>query len=286
METRRFPDPQAFRRAAEAYLLGDEARNNVFLGLLATLIDRPEVYPEFRLWTVEDEEAVVAAALMTPPFNLLLASPASDEALGNLATAVLADPVPVPGVVAAAPEVDVFLARYMEAAGVRVGVRQEQAIHVLDTLNAVTRPSGAPRQACRTDVDLVLAWSEAFHDEAGSTIPWDESQARRNLDHKIPDGDGGGMRIWEDGGPVSLVGFVHATRRAARVGPVYTPPAERRRGYGTALTEHVTRALREGGTAQCLLYTDLANPTSNAIYHRIGYRVVCTSAMVSFVEAP
>jgi uncharacterized protein len=32
----------------------------------------------------------------------------------------------------------------------------------------------------------------------------------------------------------------------------------------------------------CCLYTDLANPTSNAIYYRIGYRPVCDAAEYFF----
>ncbi len=285
MKTRRFQDPRAFQEATEAYLLRDEARHNLLLGLMSTLKDRPEVYPAYGLWSVEDEGEVVGAALITPPFNLVVAAPEADGALACLAATLCAEAVPVPGVVAALPEVDHFLAAYAPMAEVAARSRQEQAIHVLGTLASVEQPPGEARPAGPDDTDLVLTWSKAFHEEAGSTTPWDEDQARRNLKHKIPDGSAGGMRIWEDDGPVCLVGFVDATPTATRVGPVYTPPAHRRRGYGTALTAHVTGELVERGRRLCLLYTDLANPTSNAIYHRIGYRVVCKSAMVSLGEA-
>ena len=58
---------------------------------------------------------------------------------------------------------------------------------------------------------------------------------------------------------------------------MYTPPELRGRGYATALTAELSQRLLdgrlfEGGRRFCFLYTDLANPTSNAIYERIGYR--------------
>jgi predicted GNAT family acetyltransferase len=58
-----------------------------------------------------------------------------------------------------------------------------------------------------------------------------------------------------------------------RIGPVYTPPEARGRGYGSAVTAHLTQHIRAGGADACL-FTDLANPTSNKIYAAIGYRPV------------
>jgi predicted GNAT family acetyltransferase len=68
-----------------------------------------------------------------------------------------------------------------------------------------------------------------------------------------------------------------------RVGPVYTPPSHRRRGYGSAVTAHVTRHLLEKG-ARVMLFTDASNPTSNAIYQEIGYRLVDELVEMRFVD--
>jgi hypothetical protein len=72
---------------------------------------------------------------------------------------------------------------------------------------------------------------------------------------------------------VSLAGFGGETPNGIRIGPVYTPPDLRRRGYATALTAALTRSLLERHRF-CFLFTDLANPTSNGIYMRIGYEPV------------
>jgi predicted GNAT family acetyltransferase len=57
-----------------------------------------------------------------------------------------------------------------------------------------------------------------------------------------------------------------------RVGPVYTPPEHRNRGYGRRLTYEVTaRALAGPDVRRCMLFTDADNPVSNSIYRQAGY---------------
>ena len=64
---------------------------------------------------------------------------------------------------------------------------------------------------------------------------------------------------------------------------VYTPPEHRGRGYGGAATTVVTRqALDAGRIGDVVLFTDLANPTSNALYQRLGYRPVEDRVVVEF----
>ena len=63
---------------------------------------------------------------------------------------------------------------------------------------------------------------------------------------------------------------------------MYTPPELRGRGYATALVAQLSSQLLAEGRRFCFLYTDLANPTSNAIYERIGYVRVCESAEIAF----
>ena len=112
---------------------------------------------------------------------------------------------------------------------------------------------------------------DAFVEEALPEAPPEDSS--RWLERRAADPDSDTV-IWEDGKPVSMGGYGGLTPNGIRVGPIYTPPELRRRGYGTALTAAITRMLLEGGRRFCFLFTDLANPTSNSIYQRIGYRPV------------
>jgi predicted GNAT family acetyltransferase len=73
---------------------------------------------------------------------------------------------------------------------------------------------------------------------------------------------------------MAMLGVHPTVARVARIGPVFTPPEHRRRGFaGTAVAAASRRALRNGADG-CMLFTDLANPTSNKIYAEVGYRRV------------
>ena len=90
--------------------------------------------------------------------------------------------------------------------------------------------------------------------------------------------------LWLDGDTVSLTAFGGATPNGIRLGPVYTPPDKRGRGYASALVADVTASLLAGGRRFCFLFTDLANPTSNSIYQQVGYRPVTDVDLWRFAE--
>ena len=100
MQVRRFDDPGAFREAATPYLLRDEARHNLLLGISTTLIQRPDLYEAFDLWTVSEGDDVTAVALRTHPLNLVLAQPSSDAALDVLVDRLLQERQALPGGIA------------------------------------------------------------------------------------------------------------------------------------------------------------------------------------------
>ena len=69
----------------------------------------------------------------------------------------------------------------------------------------------------------------------------------------------------------------------SRVQLVFTPPELRGHGFASACVAVVTaRELAAGRTP--MLYTDLTNPTSNAIYQRIGYRWVTEAVSLYLTE--
>ena len=84
----------------------------------------------------------------------------------------------------------------------------------------------------------------------------------------------GGLMLWDDAGPAAMAVLSRQVAGVCRVGTVYTRPDRRQRGYGGALTAAVSQQALESGAAEVVLYTDLANPTSNALYQRLGYRPI------------
>lgn len=79
-----------------------------------------------------------------------------------------------------------------------------------------------------------------------------------------------------------MAGMTPMTAGQIRVAPVYTPAHLRGRGYASAVTAEASQAALDAGATEVLLFTDLANPTSNALYQRIGYLPVTDFAVYDF----
>jgi hypothetical protein len=273
-------DPEAFLDAARSFLLEDEARNNLILGIAGTLRDQPSLFGEHRLWLIQDGNRAVGAALRTPPYNLVLAGPARAAALEHLAESLRAAGEELPGVTGAVPEVDEFAAAWEARADVVRKRRMAQRIYRLTAVRPVEGVRGRARMATEEDRPLLVAWADAF---AAEVVPEGSpgQESERAVDARLHS-SAGGFAFWEDDGPVSLVGWGGQTPNGIRIGPVYTPPEHRGRGYGSSVTAAVSAEQLGSGRTFCFLYTDLANPTSNRIYTNIGYEPVCDSIDYAF----
>ena len=231
--------------------------------------------------TVEQGGDVRGCAFRTPPYKLgLTRMPVS--AIPSLAGDVAEVYDSIPAVLGPNGVARTFGEAWAALRGVKAVAGARQRIHVLGdvVVPPVTAP-GAMRPAARADVPLVARWLGAFSRETGLPVPGDpRARARR-----LTGGDGGGplLALWVDAAPVSMAGFPARTRHGVRIGYVYTPPEHRRRGYATALVAQVSRQVLESGFSHCVLYTDLANPTSNSIYRRLGYRPLLDVMDVDFV---
>jgi len=281
LDTVRLADAAAFLAEAEPLLLADEARHNLILGIARNV--RQGAYREYRFWLVRDGTRPVGAALQTPPYNLILARPESREALVALVGAVSSEELP--GVVGAEPEVHEFVDLWIGHTGIPARTNMRQGVYELARVEPLPAVPGSARVATVDDRELALRWLVAFGEEALHDGAPD--RAEEIVDHRLSSPTSG-MLFWEDGGvPVSYAGWGGPTPNGIRIGPVYTPPNLRGHGYATALTAELSQRLLdgrlfEGGRRFCFLYTDLANPTSNAIYERIGYRRVAESAEIVF----
>ena len=266
--------------AAGPVLLADEPRHNLALGILSFTLEHPGVYPEIRGWVARHGGSVAGAALRTPPYNLVLARPVQAAALEAIAAAIGEE---LPGVVGAVPEVDAFAELWAARRAVTATTRFDHRIYSLRRVVPPRSVDGALRLAGVSDRPLVLAWLTAFTEEALHGFD-DAGRVERSVDARLGEEGSGGIGLWElEGEPVSLAGFGGPTPNGLRIGPVYTPPERRGNGYGSAVTAAVSQRALAGGKRFCFLYTDLANPTSNAIYMRMGYEPVCDSREIAFV---
>jgi uncharacterized protein len=274
------PDARAFLSAAGPLLAADEARHNLMYAICSTLIDTPSAYPEAYFWTVEDTEPI-GAFLMTPPFNIVVAHPRSEDAIPFAAGALHAGGVHLPGAGGVRPEIDRFADAWQKEAGILPRVRMAQGVYAARSVRPPSDVPGGAREAGVADRELVFAWFSAFQEEAmHEDTP--RADLERLLERRLTS-ETAGIVLWEvDSKPVSLCGYGGRTPHGIRIGPVYTPRARRGNGYASALTAHVTKQQLESGRDYCFLYTDLANPTSNHIYVNIGYEPACEAVDYAF----
>jgi RimJ/RimL family protein N-acetyltransferase len=231
-------------------------------------------------WWQPEGEPVEAAFMHTPDYPLLL-SRVSAPAAARLARDLTEARRRVPGVNAGQEAADAFAAAWRDRTGDAVAVYRRMRLFRLGELIPPGRwPDGTARLAARTDRDLLARWFGAFAREVGDPPGQDYRGAvAERLGY-------GGITVWEAGGvPVSVAGRTRAVAGMVRVGPVYTPPELRGHGFASAATAAVSQAALEAGLREVVLYTDLANPTSNAVYQRLGYRPVEDRVVLSFTSA-
>lgn len=268
----RHADAVSFLRRAGGWLLAAEAENNLILGVADRLaMGRARGYrTPLYLATLEDEREVVGCAFRTPPFPLGLTR-MPPEAVAVLAADVSAVYRHLPGVIGPEGPARLLAERWGGLRGVAPHLAMEQTLYCTRELQEPESPPEGALRPARGSVDtaLAVAWMGAFHDEAG-VYPHDHEGRARAL---VEAGD---LHFWErDGEPRAAGAVVARTPHGARIGFVYTPPEERGRGYGTALSAALTRTVLAEGARFCFLYADRENPTSNGIYRRLGYEPVC-----------
>ncbi|MDH6550596.1 putative GNAT family acetyltransferase [Streptomyces sp. SAI-133] len=230
------------------------------------------------LGLLEEGGSVRATYFRTPPHRLFL-TPLTAERADSLAAHLQSLGQPVPGVSADARTAAAFAEAWRRRTGATPVPYRRQRLYRLGTLTAPRPlPEGRARIAGHGDRDLLVRWFGEFGravGESGGTPP--ESWADARLAY-------GGVTLWEssDGTPLAMAGLTPPVAGQIRVAPVYTPAPLRGRGYAGAVTAEVSRLARERGADEVLLFTDLANPTSNGLYQRLGYRPVADFTVYDF----
>jgi GNAT superfamily N-acetyltransferase len=268
---------EEFLAVAGEFLRGERARNTIALTVTESLRRDPSLYSSPLFGWFPGAGAVSAAFMQTPPFPAFLTAMTGSAAV-SLASELAVVRPDLPGVNAEEDTAWAFAGVWRERTGRDAVVRRRSRLFRLGELSWPNpRPDGAARLATAADRDLVAAWMEAFGSDTGEVVALDHGRAIGNrLSY-------GGFTFWEAGGVcVSVAGVTRAADGMQRVGPVYTPPQWRRRGYGGAVTAAVSQSALDAGVAEVLLYTDLANPTSNALYPRLGYRPVEDRIVLAF----
>src|SRR5262249_14996925 len=261
-----------FRVIAEPLYRRDPVVHTIELTLLATASFPDDSF----LMTVWDDGTAVGAALQTPPYPLAcngIPPTAIDPVVADLAGLR-----PGLGGVRGVRNAAVAFADSWHAVPGRSGrVSTEQRLYRLGALSAPGGVAGSARLATADDRSLLVDWVGLFFDEAFSPVHDDGGEEFVDTADRV----GHRVVLWAvDGAPASMAMRQGPAGEVSRIGPVFTPPTERGRGYGSAVTAAAADLAHRSGTPDVVLFADLANPTSNAIYQRIGFEAVADTVRI------
>ncbi|MEV6810230.1 GNAT family N-acetyltransferase [Streptomyces sp. NPDC051132] len=201
----------------------------------------------------------------------LVVSPLSEPAATALADRLADEGESPHGFSGDRESVEAIVNAWRQRTGVAVVQHRHERLYNLGTLTApAPMPAGRARVADRADRSLLMRWAQEYATAIGEPGGRDFGVwADARLAY-------GGVTLWQndEGEPAAMAGSSRLIAGQVRIAPVYTPMHLRRHGYGSAVTAAVAQAALVGGADNVLLFTDLANATSNALYQRLGFRPV------------
>lgn len=270
-----------FLDAALQPLLREEEKNTLILGISMRVRDGRKYGEEAPFFiTVHDGDELIAAAIRTPPYNMILHCEDNQlDALDAIAGHLIESGHPLPGVNGTVEIASAFAEKWRQRTNQPAFVRMSQRIYTLTEVFPPTNVNGHMRWAQEEDVATLGKWFLGFCEEAEPDAP--PANPEENVRRFMKTGK---LAVWDNDGMVSMTGSSRGTPNGATVSAVYTPPEHRGNGYASGCVAALSQWLLDDGNHFCTLYTDLSNPTSNKIYQNVGYRPVIDCAMVMFDE--
>lgn len=251
------PKVKDFLAEHQQFFEKQESKYNIILGLALQGLKR-KAAGKMRLYSFGRPGA---AAVHTEGRNLVIGDLCPEEC-AKLASHF--SDISYPGFIASDPTCDWFLSA-AGAENFHVPVRQ--GIFQLD--GPPKKPPVAGKLSVAEDTYLVVKWMSEFHDEV-------EGHGAPSREHLKQRAGRSPFYFWLLGGePVAMAGIVREGIKGSTIGAVFVPPEHRGHRYGEAITAAVAAEILKSGKAFSNLYADEANPISNKIYDRIGYRLLC-----------
>lgn len=264
MQIIHYRDPPSFIAASLPFLMRNEAANNLIMGAIRRRLSHSDGERGY-MATVITADQIIAVADWQLRHRVLLASD-STAAIKLLAQDMADQRCEPISVVGAQENVLTFALIWQDLTGCGYRQRFQLREHRLTALPVLPEVSGRMRFSTANDRTLLWRWMQAFIQELRMV---DDPEVLKPV--FLRSVEEAKLALWEQEEIVAMAGFRAIADDAARIGPVFTPPEHRRLGYAGALVAHLSHWLLDYGNRVCYLSTDVSNPTSNAIYRRIGY---------------
>jgi uncharacterized protein len=265
-------DPAFVLSRAGSFLGSQPVLHNLVLSLLHARVAQSD---PGRYWMAMQREDVVGVALQSPLTFPATLTPMAPPVATAMADAIADAGIALPGVNGDAATAAIFSGQWSERSKAAATPFQGNRLYEFLELSEVPAIDGTLRNAGPEDRSVMILWTRAFQLEIGESADDTELRVDRAL---------AAAQLWlwdQNGETVSMAVARDPVQGVVRMSGVYTPPEKRNHGYAAACVHALSSRLRGAGH-RCILYTDLANPTSNSIYRRIGYRAVAEALRYRF----
>ena len=264
-------DPAFVLKVARAFLASQPVLHNLVLSLLDARTTHPE---PGRYWLATEDEEIVGVILQSPLTFAATLTPMDGRAVEAVVSALADAGISLPGINGDATTAARFAGQWSERRKSAATPFQGSRLYEWLELGEATDNKGTLRLALPSDRTLMMEWFRAFSIEIGELA----NELELRVDRWIASAE---LWLWDDGGPMSMAVGRKPAEGVVRISGVYTPTEKRNRGYATACVHALSKHMRHAGF-RCILYTDLANPTSNSIYRCIGYRAIAEGLRYRF----
>ncbi len=275
----RHRDAATFLVASESFRAREPVLTNIIGSVAAGVLQGRRYDRELWLSLHSDDGRTIGIAMRTAPYNLVV-SPMDDVAAHALGAFIAVEDPDLPGITGPRVVVDGVLEGLASTRSPRT--MMADVARVLVDLTAPAPVEGAARRASAADRAVIIDWHRAFAEEVGLPVHFVEEIVAAGL-------AAGSLWLWTVAGTdVALAGHALPVEipsgTVARLGPVYTPPQFRGRGFGTAVTAHVAASLRDAGCT-VMLFADATNARTNGIYQRLGFEARAEIVEVELIDA-
>ena len=261
-----YKDKNEFLDDNLAFLEQDEVKNNLMIGIASR--DRDE--EQYFVASVKGDEKLVG---MISGKNMILSSNTSDRGL-YLDLVIHMENVEYPGIIGPKGVCELYLDVYNEQTCNDMEIEMDQRIYSCRRVQNVSENIGVFRLAIHDDFDVLLDWVYEFELMVEGVA--DKENLKGMLKNRIEQKTIYVLLVNDQ--LVSMAARSRPLKHIETVSLVFTPKKLRRKGYASRVVELLTEEILNDGKI-ATLYTDLANPTSNSIYMKIGYVPHCDSVV-------
>lgn len=269
----------SFLEKTQSLLSQREAEYSLQLGLCVLRKANPKNPDDYVYITVSKDGHLVGAAVLTE--RALIVSALEEPLVVELVRFLKEKNINFSGVVGPAITSEALIRIFGKLSNQKFRLNMGQKIYALTEVTFPENVEGQLSLAKDFHKDLVGQWLYEFSCES---LPNEKTTLEKTLelaDGKIKKGE---VYLWLDqgGNPVSMNLVGRPTENGISVSGVYTPKNLRKRGYASGVVAGASQKMLDSGKQFCVLYTDVANPTSNKIYQQIGYKEIATSKYFVF----